>query len=896
MRTRWVGGFVCLFLAAGALAQSLRIRPETTTFPSVPSTVFSLSGDQNGHTTPTVQYRAYQNPGETFRVVCPEPCPVDPNTLYAFYSGFKQAKDQLIQLMGVDSIASNQPFDAHIANDTWCGNFATGLTGDAGVYTATSGRTGSFGCFWYANRDDFFEPFQPQFVSTVAYHLLTVHEYTHTIFFGRHFASYEDMAKAASFYVTGEGGTPPITDACTMSLDLVSGGKLLWALCQLNGFTYAKLPAAMQQMAAASLAGQGTIAPGSNVTSIYTFRKILSNVLGSDTSDAFLTAKLYPNQVADDGSLPSGGGRLSLMDGWMSLQVPAGAVPANAGFHVDEVYSAPNFPNLEFATIYNFTPGPIVLQHPVQVTVKYDPSTLPSGVFEGTLKAYQIVGGLWQLLPGSRVDVTQQTVSVPVSSLGTLGFFGSTTSPTSDPAQIIPVVGSVQGASGSSFKTALQIHNRTTSPISGKIIFHPAGTSGSASDPSISYSLVSRNSKSYADLLPAFSQSGLGSIDVIPATGETPEFSTRVFNDAGAAGTSGFTEEAIKPAAALAPGDHAVLLTPPSLVTQRFNIGIRTLSQGAALTVNVRNSAGTVIQTLTKSYQPNYFEQRGSADFLPGVSLVGNESIEFVVTSGSIIAYGAPTDNITNDPSVQIARSTALAGGATGDTVYVTVVGSTQGGQGSFFKTAVQIHNPGSSPISGNFIFHRAGATGNASDPSLTYSLQPGETKSYADLPATMGQSGLGSLDVVSSSGPPPLVVSRVFNDAGAQGTSGLTEEAADFAGGLQAGDYAILLVPPDLTQQRLNIGIRTLGRGAVLTVGASTATAGFTKADFIKSYPATWFEQVSASAFLGGATLLGGETIVIHVESGNAILYGAATDNKTNDPSVQFARRLPYF
>ena len=359
MRTTWVGGILFAFLAAGALAQRLPIvRPETTTFPAVPSTVFSISGDQLGHSTPAAQYRAYQNPGDTFRVVCPEPCPVDPNTIYAFCSGFSQAKNQLIQLMGVDSLPSLQPFDAHIANDTWCGNYVTGLTGDAGQYPAYSGRTGAFGCFWYANRDNFFEPFQPQFVSTVAYHLLTVHEYTHTIFFGRHYASYEDMAKAASFYVSGDGGTPPITDACTMSLDLVNGGKLLWALCQLNGFTYAKLPAAMQQMAAASLAGQNTTMLGSNVTTIYSFRKILSNVLGSDTSDAFLTAKLYPNQVGDDASLPSGGGRVSLLDGWMSLQVPPGSVAANAGFHVEQVYSAPNLPNLDFANIYNFTPGP----------------------------------------------------------------------------------------------------------------------------------------------------------------------------------------------------------------------------------------------------------------------------------------------------------------------------------------------------------------------------------------------------------------------------------------------------------------------------------------------------------------------------------------------------------
>jgi hypothetical protein len=71
MRTTWITGILWAFVAAGALAQRLPIvRPETTTFPAVPSTVFSISGDQSGHSTPTAQYRAYQNPGDTFRVVC----------------------------------------------------------------------------------------------------------------------------------------------------------------------------------------------------------------------------------------------------------------------------------------------------------------------------------------------------------------------------------------------------------------------------------------------------------------------------------------------------------------------------------------------------------------------------------------------------------------------------------------------------------------------------------------------------------------------------------------------------------------------------------------------------------------------------------------------------------
>ncbi|MBV9494095.1 MAG: hypothetical protein JOZ54_07600 [Acidobacteria bacterium] len=885
MKTTAIRLFVSLSLALGAQAQ----------FPSVPSTVFSISGDQNGHTTPTAQYRAYQSSGDTFRIVCPEPCPVDANTIYAFYSGFKQAKSQLIQLMGVDSLPALQPFDIHVANDTWCGNYASGLTGDAGQYPAYSGRTGSFGCFWYANRTNFFEPFEAQYVSTVPYQLLTVHEYTHTLFYGRHFFSYEDFAKVASFYVSGIGGAPPITDACAMSLDRVNQGKLPWALCQLNGFTYAKLPAAMQGLASASLAGQNVVF--SNTTSVYGFRKVLNNVLGSDTSDAFLAAKIDPNEVADDGTLTPGGGRVSLMSGWMSLKLPAGAVAGNVNFHVEEAYSSPAFPTLDFNTIYSFTPGPIALLQPVQLTVKYDPSRIRSDIFENTLTLYQFSGGTWLPVSGSRLDVTNQTVTATVTSLGTFGIFGSTTNPSTDPARVIVVAGSARGASGSNFRTALQLHNRTTTATSGKIVFHPAGVSASPSDPSINYALSSWASKSYADLLPAFGiGDGLGSIDVVPASGPVPELTTRVFNDGGAAGTSGFTEEALKPMAALANGDHGVLLTPPSFVTQRLNIGVRTFSQGATVKVTVRNSAGTQTGTFTKTYPPNFFEQQGSADFLQGTPLAGNDSIDLAVTTGSLLAYASCTDNVTNDPSVQTARSLALTGGAAGDTLYVPVVGSAAGGQGSFFKTAVQIHNPGAAAINGKFVFHRAGASGNAADPSLAYSLQPGETKSYADLPTTMGLSGLGSLDVVASSGPPPLVISRVFNDAGAKGTSGLTEETVGFAGSLQAGDTAVLIVPPDLAQQRMNIGIRTLGRGAVLSVVVISPAGFYTKTEFLKRYPPTWFEQVSAASFLENLALTGGETIRIFVESGDAILYGAATDNITNDPSFQLARRLPYF
>ena len=50
---------------------------------------------------------------------------------------------------------------------------------------------------------------------------------------------------------------------------------------------------------------------------------------------------------------------------------------------------------------------------------------------------------------------------------------------------------------------------------------------------------------------------------------------------------------------------------------------------------------------------------------------------------------------------------------------------------------------------------------------------------------------------------------------------------------------------------------------------------------------------DIGSTDFLDGFTLTGGETIALEVTNGAAFLYGATTDNVTNDPSVQLARRI---
>jgi hypothetical protein len=245
-------------------------------------------------------------------------------------------------------------------------------------------------------------------------------------------------------------------------------------------------------------------------------------------------------------------------------------------------------------------------------------------------------------------SLSSNTVSVLVNAV-------STPVPT---VRVLPVVGSAAGGFGSFFKTSLQLYNPKSVTVSGKIVYHPQGISGSASDPSLAYSLAPGKTLSYADLLPAMGvASGVGTADVISdATSPLPQVLARVFNDAGVLGTTGLAEEMVAPADALTQGSTGALFAPADAAKFRLNIGIRTLDAGAAMNITVRDKDGAVVKTTTKSYGPTFFIQIASSALLDGYLLSGSETISFELTSGSAFLYGSTTDNITNDPSLQLAR------------------------------------------------------------------------------------------------------------------------------------------------------------------------------------------------------------------------------------------------
>lgn len=260
------------------------------------------------------------------------------------------------------------------------------------------------------------------------------------------------------------------------------------------------------------------------------------------------------------------------------------------------------------------------------------------------------------LITPTGLAVDTQSGEIFVSNLGPsiiTRIDAATRIPLSLPDAIIPAVASTAGAFGSQFRTSLQISNPYSFSIHGRIVFHPAGTQGSAADPSLSYSLLPHETKSWDDVVTSAGGTGLGSADVITTAGDAPSMVVQVFDDASASSAS-VLMPTVSPSAALVAGSRGSLITPSDPHQSRFNVGIRALESGVTLTITVYDPAGTALRSVSRSYPPNYFVQVPLAILTEG-PLAANQSIVFEVESGSAIVYGSAADNSGRGMTVQVA-------------------------------------------------------------------------------------------------------------------------------------------------------------------------------------------------------------------------------------------------
>jgi len=315
-------------------------------------------------------------------------------------------------------------------------------------------------------------------------------------------------------------------------------------------------------------------------------------------------------------------------------------------------------------------------------------------------------------------------------------------------------------------------------------------------------------------------------------------------------------------------------------------------SRGPFNAVNGRNEV-----TLSPAVNVNQGDLIGVVQLQPLATCGSVRTQSFADSTGYNLVTIADMSTTSGAVGSSSVYSSGLAFGAiafNSDPVLVRILPAAGAVQGSsaFFRTSLQMLNPTSSPITGKLVFHKQLQSASPSDPSLDFNLLPGQSTSYPDVIATMGTSGLGSLDVFTTAGNAPIATARVFSDGGAAGTSGFSEEGVSPNDALDFFSRGILLIPSDLTNFRMNIGVRTLDSGATLNV-ATFDSGGLLKASrTLPAYGPNVFDQVPVATFTGASPVpLGGYILIsFNVFGGRAIVYSSVIDNRTSDSTYRLA------
>ena len=128
--------------------------------------------------------------------------------------------------------------------------------------------------------------------------------------------------------------------------------------------------------------------------------------------------------IAFSQSIGSAGGSLCVESCHLSLFFPQGALSSTTTFFVWTTPAPTPLAGLIGPTAYVVSPA-VTFAVTGELGINYDPTTLPSGVSESSLRLYQYVGGSWQLIPNGGVNTTSHIVFAPVNGTGIFAVVGT---------------------------------------------------------------------------------------------------------------------------------------------------------------------------------------------------------------------------------------------------------------------------------------------------------------------------------------------------------------------------------------------------------------------------------------------------------------------------------------
>ena len=136
----------------------------------------------------------------------------------------------------------------------------------------------------------------------------------------------------------------------------------------------------------------------------------VSNVKGGTVPIAFR----IEHGALDVSRVPVGsaGAAIETADGGLALDIPAGALALETTITVEALDDLPGQdPRVIPGTSYEFGPDGTQFSVPVTIRLRYDPAAVPDGTSPRMLRLHTFANGSWRVVPGSTVDVEQNTVT-----------------------------------------------------------------------------------------------------------------------------------------------------------------------------------------------------------------------------------------------------------------------------------------------------------------------------------------------------------------------------------------------------------------------------------------------------------------------------------------------------
>lgn len=215
---------------------------------------------------------------------------------------------------------------------------------------------------------------------------------------------------------------------------------------------------------------------------------------------------------------------------------------------------------------------------------------------------------------------------------------------------IIPAAGSGFGVNDSRWQSELTFHNLSSSSVTVGMTFHD----GKGAEKSDSVSLNPRSTLSIGDIVNTrFGvEAGTGAIELrVPdEMASRLAVNSRTFNSS-ANGQFGQDVPAVNANDAAMAGDTVVLQGPSNATENRYNFGIYALT-AATVRWDLIRADGTRAASVEQTYSAGtQFQYNNGVVTLLGGTAADDDTIQALVVSGSVIAYGSAINNASGDPT-----------------------------------------------------------------------------------------------------------------------------------------------------------------------------------------------------------------------------------------------------